>query len=103
MSNDLNLNSILFHRKIGGSRKRAQRVAPCRTARVTKVGGGEPLVGGQTMNRRRVRGWLTLAGAEGSKARAGGGGMSVGRRGGTRSRGTLGSWISSEGSSSRRA
>jgi len=43
--------------------------------RITKVGGGEPLVGGQTMNRRRVGGWLTLAGAKGSKARAGGGGI----------------------------
>lgn len=56
MSNNLDLNSIISHRKIGGGRRRAQRVASCRTVRVTKVGGGESLVGGQTMNRRRVGG-----------------------------------------------
>jgi len=44
------------------------------------MGGGEPLVGGQTMNRRRVEEWLTSAGAEGSKARVDGGGMGLGSR-----------------------
>jgi len=101
MSNDP--NHVPFY--LSGQNQGEGRRATSRTACVTKVGGGEPLVGGQTMN-RRVGGWLTLAGAEGSKARASGGGMNVGdgrRERGVRSRGTLGSWISSEGSSSRRA
>lgn len=76
------LYSILSVRKIGGNRGEGTTSCPTRrVVRVTKVGGGEPFVGGQTMNRRRVGGWLTLAGAESSKARVGGGGMGVGGRG----------------------
>lgn len=72
------LCSVLSLRSKSGGREESTS----RTACVTKVGGGEPLVGGQTMNRRRVGGWLTLAGAEGSKARTSGGGMDVGEEGG---------------------
>lgn len=106
MSNDLDLNYILFYLsvKLRGRRGRAHTHAHNELPHVVSgVGGGEPLVGGQTMNRRRVGGWLTLAGAEGSKARASGGGMGAGARRDAKPRGTLGSWISSKGSSSRRA